>query len=186
MSPHDLPAGAALLAHGQRLAQPSAAFAGDHGDPDPTVRAAIAAAQDQVGYLRALAALCTSRLLMPIVAHGDESMDGPDPNRHAEMAAVKLAGPDGSQALLAFTGIDSLQAWQRQARPVPCTLDDLAATVAESGASHLLLDVAGPVPYELGPELVAELAQGHRLVEVAPGEFGWMYLAEQGQDDQQR
>lgn len=166
------------VAHGQRLAQPSAAFAGDRGEPDPRVRQAIAQGQDQTGYLRALAALCTSRLLMPIVASGDESMAGPDAQRHAEMAAVKLTGASGEQALLAFTGIDSLTAWQGDACPVPCTLDDLAATVGESGASHLLLDVAGPVPYAIGPELVAELAQGHRLVEVSPGEFGWMFLAD--------
>lgn len=166
------------VAHGQRLAQPSAAFAGDHGEPDPAVRQAIAAATEQHGYLRAVAALCTTRLLMPIVASGDESMAGPDPSRHAEMAAVKITAPDQTQALLAFTGLDALQAWQRDARPVPCTLDDLAATVAESGASHLVLDVAGPQPFELAPELLTELAQGRRLVELEPGEFGWMYLAE--------
>ncbi|WP_420176933.1 SseB family protein [Luteococcus sp. OSA5] len=162
------------------MAQPSAAFAGDHGEPDPQVRAAIAAVGGQLGYLRAVAALCASRLLMPIVAHGDDSMDGPDPQRHAEMAAVSLTNAAGERALLGFTGIDALTAWQRDARPVPCTLDDLAATVAEAGASHLLLDVAGPVQFVIGPDLVAELAKGHRLVEIEPGEFGWMFLDEQG------
>lgn len=166
------------VAHGQRLAQPSAAFAGDHGEADPQVREAIAKATDQKGYLRALVALCTSRLLMPIVASGEDHMDGPRPDRHAEMAAVTVASATGERALLAFTGIDSLQAWQPQARPVPCTLDDLAATVAEAGASHLLLDATGPVPFEITPELVAELAQGHRLVEMEPGQFGWMFLQE--------
>ncbi|MEL4357112.1 MULTISPECIES: SseB family protein [unclassified Luteococcus] len=167
------------VAHGQRLAQPNPAFQGDHGEPDPQVRQAIAAATDQLGYLRAIVRLCTSRLLMPIVASGDESMAGPDPERHAEMAAVTVASATGERALIAFTGIDSLTGWRADARPVPCTLDDLAATVGETGASHLLLDPAGPVPFELGPELVAELAQGHRLVEVEPGQFGWMFLADE-------
>ncbi|WP_446721085.1 SseB family protein [Luteococcus sp. H138] len=149
------------------------------GHPDPAVRQALATAGDQLGYLRAVATLCTARLLMPIVASGDDSMDGPDPQRHAEMAAVTVASATGERALLAFTGIDALTLWRADARPVPCTLDDLAATVTETGASHLLLDIAGPTPFELGPELVTELAQGHRLVEVEPGQFGWMFLAEE-------
>ena len=41
------------------LAQPSSRFAGDHGEPDPVTRAAIAKAVDQPGYIRALVALCT-------------------------------------------------------------------------------------------------------------------------------
>lgn len=166
------------VAHGQRLAQPNPAFKGDTGQPDPAVRAAITAGTDQLGYLRAVALLCTSRLLMPIVASGDDSMAGPNPERHAEMAAVTIANAAGERALIGFTGIDAMQAWDPTARPVPCTLDDLAATVAQSGASHLLLDVAGPEQFVLGPDLVAELAQGHRLVEVEPGQFGWMFLAE--------
>lgn len=167
------------VAHGQRLAQPNPAFKGDRGEADPTVRAALAAAGDQLGYLRAVAHLCTGRLLMPIVASGDDSMDGPDPERHAEMAAVTVASATGERALIAFTGIDALTAWRADARPVPCTLDDLAATVTEAGASHLLLDLAGPTPFELGPDLLAELAQGRRLVEVEPGQFGWMFLADE-------
>lgn len=176
------------VAHGQRLAQPNRAFANDHGEADQSVRDAFAAATDQLGYLRAVVALCTSRLLMPIVASGDEGdqslrlssgdVQQPDPNRHAEMAAVTIANQAGERALLAFTGVDSMTAWDPKARPVPCTLDDLAATVTEAGATHLLVDVAGPVQFVVEPALVAELAQGHRLVEVEPGQFGWMYLAE--------
>lgn len=165
--------------HGQRLAQPSAAYVDDHGEADPALRAVIAAADDQLGYLRAVAALCAGRLLMPIVASGDESMDGPDPERHAEMAAVTITNQAGERALLAFTGIDSMTAWRGDARPVLGTLDEMAATVTEAGASHLLVDVAGPAQFVVGPELVAELAQGHRLVELEPGQFGWMFVAEQ-------
>ena len=75
------------------LAQPSARFAGDDGAPDPITRAAISNARDHKGYIRAIVALCTSRLLLPIVAAGDET-DHPDPDRHAEMAAVTLTEGD--------------------------------------------------------------------------------------------
>lgn len=180
------------VAHGQRLSQPSKAFAGDRGEPDEMVRRALAVADGQLGYLRAVAALCASRLLMPIVASGDEGsgslrassgeLQQPDPTRHAEMVAVTITNEAGERALLGFTGIDSLTTWRADARPVPCTLDDLAATVAESGATHLLVDVAGPHQLVIAPELVTELAQGHRLVEVEPGAFGWMFVADESGD----
>lgn len=116
---------------------------------------------------------------MPIVAHGDEGGDGPDPDRQAEMAAVSIQAGDGRRALLAFTGLDAVLAWEPAARPVPGTLDELAATVAEAGAEALLVDVAGPVPMVVEAPLLTELAQGHRLWEIGPGEFGWAMPAAQ-------
>jgi hypothetical protein len=160
------------------LGQPSSAFIGDHGEADPAVRQAIAGSDEDLpsSYLRAVAVLCGSRLLMPVVASGDDSSDGPDPDRRAELAAVSIEAADGRRALLAFTGIDALVAWEPRARPVPATLDDLAATVVETGASALLLDSAGPVPFIIGDDLIAELSAGRRLVELEDGGFGWAYL----------
>ena len=86
-----------------RLANPNARFADDHGEADPITREAMAKVHDHTSYVRALVALCSSRLLMPIVASGDET-DHPDPSRQAEMAAVKLLNEYG-EFLLAFTGI---------------------------------------------------------------------------------
>ncbi|MEZ5087868.1 MAG: SseB family protein [Tessaracoccus sp.] len=154
------------------LAQPSARFAGDAGDADPLVRQALARAIDQTSYIRAVVALCASRLLMPIVASGDET-DHPDPDRHAEMAAVTLQ-TEGITHLLAFTGLDSMRAWNPQARPVLCLLDELAVTVAPSNASRLLIDVAGPVPFVIEGEILAQLAAGRALMEFEGGEFAWV------------
>jgi hypothetical protein len=91
------------------------------------------------------------------VASGDDSMDGPDPDRQAELAAVSIQAADGRKALLAFTGIDALVAWEPRARPVPATLDDVAATVLETGDDALLVDPAGPVPFVIGDDLIAQL-----------------------------
>ena len=160
------------------LTQPNAAFIGDRGDADPTARALIAEAASDLptSYLRAVAALCGTRLLLPVVASGEDSMDGPDPDRHADLAAVSIAAADGRKALLAFTGMDALVAWEPRARPVPATLDDIAATVVETGDDALLVDSAGPVPFVIGDDLIAQLAQGRRLVELEGGGFGWAYL----------
>ena len=69
------------------LGQVNAAWAGDRGEPDADVRAALAAsgAGDPDAYLAAVAALCGARLLLPIVADGDEFGAGPDPD-HGEPA----------------------------------------------------------------------------------------------------
>ena len=159
------------------LAQPSSRFAGDRGEADPVTRAAIARVVDQQGYIRALVALCTSRLLLPIVASGDDGGTEPDPDRHAEMAAVTLTDETGTY-LLAFTGIDALRAWQPDARPVPCLLDELAATVEPAGASRLLIDAAGPVPFVIEGDPLARLADGNALVELDSGEFAWIKAEE--------
>ncbi len=159
------------------LAQPNSRFAGDDGSPDPLTREALGRVRDHKSYIRAIVALCTSRLLMPIVASGDESMDGPDPDRHAEMAAVTLTDDTGSY-LLGFTGIDSMRQWNADARPVPCLLDELCATVEAAGAEQLLLDVAGPVPFVISGEALRLLADGNALVEFEGEDFAWVKYAE--------
>jgi hypothetical protein len=159
-----------------RLAQPSAAYAGDRGDPDPEVRALLAVAgRGKDDYLRAIAALCTARFLLPIVAVGDEGGDGPDPDRHAEMQALLLTTADGSTGLPVFTGLDALTAWKPEARPVPCRLDEVAATARQAGAVAVLVDVAGPSPLVIEDGLVAELAAARRLVELDSGAWGWLF-----------
>lgn len=154
------------------LSNANARFADDHGEADPITREALSKVRDHTSYVRALVALCSSRLLMPIVASGDET-DGPDPNRHAEMAAVQIVNDEGAH-LLAFTGLDAMQAWQADARPVPCTLDDLCATVKESGADRLLIDCAGPTPLVIAGEALDLFAQGYAIAEFEGGEFAWV------------
>ncbi len=156
------------------LAQPNAAYVGDHGDPDPTVRAALRDADaGQENYLVAVAALCGARLLLPIVASGDESGDGPNPDRHAEMAAVLTRSASGATAVMAFTGLDALRAFDPSARPVPCTLDEVAATALETGSSAVLIDLHGPQLLVIEEPLLGELAQQHRLVRTGDG-WGWL------------
>ncbi|MFV0451734.1 MAG: SseB family protein [Propioniciclava sp.] len=161
------------------LGQPNATFAGDRGEPNPALRALIAHAYDDTtAYQRAVVGLCTGRFLLPVVASGDEAGDGPDPTRHAEMAAVLVQSDAGATAVPVFTGLDALSAWQPGARPVPCTLDDVAATVIETSSAAMVIDLAGPAQVVLEGEVVSRLAQGHRLVELDDGGFAWVYAGE--------
>jgi len=160
----------------------SADYAGDRGEPDPALRALLADAGEHAGYLRAVAALCTARFLLPVVALGDDGGTGPVPDRHAELQAVQLRAADGRVAMPAFTGLDALTTWRSDARPVPCRLDEIAAAAAEEDAVAILVDLAGPHPLVIEGELLAQLAAGRRLVELPDGGWAWLYadLSESG------
>jgi SseB protein N-terminal domain len=154
-------------------------FPGDDGSASPDTRAALARAAREAApaaYLSAVAALCTDRLLVPVVATATRlggTTGGLASDKEAEMAVVMLRTADGRQGMLAFTGLDSLQSWEASARPVPITLDRLAATAQTEDATAVLIDFAGPAPLVLEGEVLASLAAGHRLVETADGGFGW-------------
>lgn len=170
--------------HGRQLA-PSP-FPGDAGLAEPATRRALAAAlgaTDPAVYLRAVALLCQDRLLVPVVATATrlgQTVAGLTGDKEAEMSVVMLQAPDGRRALIGFTGLDALQAWQQGARPVAVTLDKAAQTARAEGVDTLLVDVAGPHPLVIDGDALTELALGHRLVETEPGGFGWLVPAPGG------
>lgn len=172
MDPH-LPPG---FGENRSLGGYSEGFADDDGSPAPEVRDALAAAvasSDTTVYLDAVVELCLSRLLVPLLASGDETMEH-DPKRHAAMAAVLLEQADGRRAMLAFTGTDSLTAWNAQARPVPATLDVVADAAAQSSAGTVIVDLAGPHPLLIEGGVLENLALGRRLVRLPDDTFGWL------------
>lgn len=165
----------------ERILAPSP-FPGDDGVADVEVRAALAnfaSSREPVDYLRAVARLCGDRLLVPVVATATRlgtTTGGLASDKEAEMAVVMLQRADGGKALLGFTGLDALQAWDATSRPVPVTMDKVAETAVNESAVAVLVDVAGPHPFVLEGEVLAALAQGHRLVDLGDG-FGWMMPA---------
>jgi hypothetical protein len=134
--------------------------AGDTGEADPAVRAALAAYAGGTGTEHeALTALDAARLLVPIVALlAGVNDDGTE--KETEMALPTLIGSHGRKAVIAFTGTDTLRRWQEDARPVPVAARQVWAT-ALSEADAAVIDLAGPV------QLVVE---GARLSALANGE----------------
>jgi hypothetical protein len=155
------------------------AFGGDDGAASESTRALLAAAaagRAVTDYLRAVAALCGDRLLVPVVATATrlgETVGGLSSDKEAEMSVVLLQTGDARRAMLAFTGLDSLERWNRDARPVPVTVDLAAQSARADGAMALLVDFAGPSPLVIEGEILDELAAGHRLTELPGGQFGW-------------
>ncbi|MFC6286483.1 SseB family protein [Nocardioides sp. GCM10027113] len=146
---------------------PDPGFAGDDGAAPARLVAALAAyAADRSRYAEALAELRQSRLLVPVVAVlGEVEVDaaGLAHDKSSDMATVLLTGRDGRQALLGFSGIDRLHAWNPQARPVPVTAVLAAQSAVQEGADALLVDVAGPVQLVVQGEDLTALAAGWTL-----------------------
>lgn len=159
---------------------PFAAFPGDTGEACPQTRSLLAlVTRDRTpgAYLRAVVALCADRLLVPVVATATRvgpAAGGLGSEKEAQMSVVSIRSDDGRRALLAFTGLDALEAWDARARPVPVTLDTAAQAALDDGDAALLVDLAGPDPLVIDDQVLAQLASGHRLVQLDGGGFGWV------------
>ncbi|MGK5499779.1 SseB family protein [Streptomyces sp. URMC 125] len=143
---------------------PDPGFADDDGSADPALAAALEAwSADRSAEPEVLAALAGARLLVPVVAvlgEAEEDERGLRREKTSDMAVPTLNAPGGRRALPAFTSTDSLARWRPDARPVAVPLHQALRAAAQEGADTLVLDLAGPVTYQLtGPALRA-LAEG--------------------------
>ncbi|GGN46422.1 hypothetical protein GCM10012285_30980 [Streptomyces kronopolitis] len=143
---------------------PDPGFADDDGSADPALTAALAAyARDRGAEPELLAALAGARVLVPVVAVLGEVETGPDGMRRektSDMAVPTLQAPDGRRALPAFTSMETLQRWRADARPVAVPLPQALLAAHHEQADTVVVDLAGPVTYQLtGPALRA-LAEG--------------------------
>lgn len=123
----------------------------DTGEADPRLVAALAV--DDAAAVRT--ALLTVRLLVPVVATGEESSA-------AEMAVPGLVGADGRRALPVFSGVAALCAWRTAARPVAMPGAQAVAAAQDEGYDALVLDVAGPVAHVVDTADLAVLAAAAR------------------------
>ena len=114
------------------LAEP--AFPDDDGLIDPRLAEALG---DDSAVLSVYGEV---RVFVPIVAiRGELATDGSD--KSADMAAVFMTGADGRKALLTFSSVAALEAWNPLARPVPVWGREAAQAALDEGASALLLDL---------------------------------------------
>ena len=118
--------------HQRSLAEP--AFPDDDGLIDPRLAGALG--DDSAVF----AVFGEVRVFVPIVAIlGELATDGTD--KSADMAAVFMTGADGRKALLTFSSVAALEAWNPVARPVPVWGREAAQAALDEGASALLLDL---------------------------------------------
>jgi hypothetical protein len=147
---------------------PDPGFAGDTGEPDPRLTAALeAVAADPARLPELLAVLHLVRVVAPVVAQVGESGTTPTGLLHeksADIAVPLLLDASGSRALLVFSGTPALARWDPAARPVPVLGAKAAEVALAEGAEAIVLDVAGPHPVTLPLPEVRALAEGRGRV----------------------
>jgi len=145
---------------------PESDFANDDGSPDPYIRSVLrnyAQSATAESARNLLDALLDARLLVPIVAVLDSMEEGIEKKgveKDSHMTSVEFHSADGRRALLAFSGSDSLEAWDESARPIPRIAFTVAQSAIEQGLDALIIDVGGPVPTAIDGTLLSLLAIG--------------------------
>ncbi|MFJ9410042.1 SseB family protein [Streptomyces sp. NPDC101393] len=143
---------------------PDPGFSDDDGSADPALTAALTAyAADRSAEPQVLAALTGARLLVPIVAVLGESEEGPDGllrEKTSDMAVPTLQAPDGRRALPAFTSMETLRRWRADARPAAVPLRQALLAASHEKADTIVLDLAGPVAFQLTGHALRALAEG--------------------------
>lgn len=143
---------------------PTPGFSDDDGSANAELTAALEAyATGTASDTDVVAALHEARLLVPVVAILGEAETGPDGLRReksSDMAVPTIQAPDGRRALPAFTSIDALARWRPDARPVAVPLRQALQALAHEKADTLLIDLAGPVTYELTGAALRAAAAG--------------------------
>lgn len=150
---------------------PTSRFAGDDGSADTDL--ALALAEPDAGRRRSAVvhALARARVLVPVVAHleeSEESADGaPAGDKSASAAMVTLATPDGRGAVPVFSSMDSLRTWRPDARPIPVEAVRAALASVSDADGVLVVDPAGPVTVQVPRPAVWALAQQQSWVPAA-------------------
>lgn len=91
------------------------------------------------------AAVRQERLLVPVVKAPAGSLpeDDADPCGTGDaMASVTFVAADGRRALLAFSCLEALGAWDAEARPLPQAGSEIAASAVAGGLDALIIDIS--------------------------------------------
>ena len=154
---------------------PDPGYSDDDGSADPRLSAALAAwAEDKAALQPVLEALKGTRLLVPVVAvlreleeggeeghrcKGAGAKSGLRREKNSEMAVPTLKAGDRA-ALPAFTSTEALALWDPAARPVAVPLEQAIHAALHEKADTIVLDMSGPVPFELTGHALIALAEG--------------------------
>lgn len=135
-------------------------FSNDDGKTPPSLIPVLA---DRPVDKRALVdALQGSRLLIPLVAELGDAEVGPNGllvEKSADLAIVAVATPDKQTAIPAFTSVEQMLLWSKEARPVPVSAERVCLAAAAEGHNRVILNPAGEQIALRRPQLAA-IAQG--------------------------
>jgi hypothetical protein len=152
-------------------------WANDDGSADPALLAAIdgfqaarsfgdaAPAQESV-----IDALRSARLLIPLIAalgESGEGAHGQTVDKSANLSIVSVQTPDGQVGLPVFSCVQTMQGWNKLARPVPIEATRVALAAASEGNTRIVLD----------PGSASEFVIRRPAIEAIAREVGWVHPA---------
>jgi hypothetical protein len=155
-------------------------WANDDGSADPALLAAIDGFQaalssgDSAGLTASpesvIDALRTARLLIPLIAalgESGEGAHGQTVDKSADLSIVSVQTPDGQVGLPVFSCVQTMQAWNKLARPVPIEATRVALAAASEGNTRIVLD----------PGSASEFVIRRPAIEAIAREVDWIHPA---------
>jgi hypothetical protein len=155
-------------------------WANDDGSADPALLAAIDGFQaalksgDSAGLAPSpetvIDALRNARLLIPLIAalgESGEGAHGQTVDKSADLSIVSVQTPDGQVGLPVFSCVQTMQAWNKLARPVPIEATRVALAAASEGNTRIVLDPGSPSEFVIRRPAIEAIAR----------EVGWIHPA---------
>jgi hypothetical protein len=134
-------------------------FAPDDGSTQPEIAHALT--RKTFLLLCLFQSLKDSRLLIPLLAElgdGEVGAHGKLVDKSADLSIVAVATPDGLSAIPAFTSVEMMQLWKKDARPVPIEAGRIARAAIAEGCSRVILNL-GSDSIGLRQPLLASFAE---------------------------
>ncbi|WP_347754038.1 SseB family protein [Agrococcus sp. ProA11] len=147
------------------------AYAGDDGSaPAAYLEAVAGLAAGASGRALVVDALRGERLLVPLLAAaGETGLDdrGRTIDKTQELSIVEVQAPDGGTILPIFSHVTAMQAWNRQARPVPTSVQRAAAAALD-----------GPARVVVDPGAESEFVLTRAMLEALLADAAWSWGVE--------
>nr|WP_243751974.1 SseB family protein [Leucobacter weissii] len=161
---------------GRTFEHHGAAFSDDDGRPSESWWTAVLdvrrAAEDggvaglAEAHACAIETLARVRLLIPLLAEAGDFETAPDGRtveKTQELSIVTVSAPDGRRVMPVFSSVETMRAWNPEARPIPVPAPQAAVAAAQEGTDLIIVDPGSP-DHEFGVRRtqLRELALGGR------------------------
>jgi len=98
-------------------------------------------------HMEAVLALSRCRVLIPLLAEAGEvgiTPEGRTVEKTQELSIVTVAGPDGRRVMPAFSSVETMRAWNPEARPIPVPAPQAALAAAQEQTDLIIIDPGAP------------------------------------------
>lgn len=129
------------------------AFSNDDGRASESLRAAIRELRSAAGsgdaerlaqtHAEALLELSGSRVLIPLLAEAGDlgvTPEGRAVEKTQELSIVTVAAPDGRCVMPVFSSVDTMRAWNAEARPIPVPMPQAVLAAAQEQTDLIIVD----------------------------------------------